>query len=287
MKNLVVLLVSVLFYTGCLLSMEKMPATIIFENNNHQTVEVSSELVQKIPALNAAYASHKLLSSIGTLGHVHLRSSEFQNFTFIQECINYSKQNLEDIKLALGSRASDISYLVKIADMAHRLQMNTVSKTMAHLIGEQFQSPKNRCEAVKNGQLEFLSAKPEVLNIIGQAILDPTGAKYYWLTQAKAKEGVKISDVEDQLHNYLSPKAAVLLLDSYENRVKGTPLAFAPGTEQIVFNGLREMLKQTVAQRVSYSWKQLNPVYKWTLAGLGATSLAAASYGFYSWYTPK
>lgn len=287
MKHLVALLISVLFYTGCVLGMEKMPATIIFENNSRQTLEIPSELVEKIAAFKTAYSSHKLLSSIGTLGYVHLQLPEFQNFELIKQCLDFDKQNPDDIKFALHVHGSDIPYLVKILDMSYKLHMPTVSTTVAQIIGDQFQSAKSRCKAIKNGELACLTAKPEILNLIGQAIIEPTGAKYYWLTQAKVKNGSNIDGLEDQLHKHLSPQSALILLDSYENRIKGTPLSFASGAELMVPHALRDMLKPTIAQRASYKWKQLNPVYKWTLAGLGTTCLAAGGYGFWNWYTSK
>lgn len=288
MKYIFTLVLSLFAFSG-LIAMENPRDTIIFENNSKQTVAVPTQIVNKITALNTAYVSHELGSSIGTFGRVRLFKQELQDFKLLKDCLGYNELNPEQIRSELSNKLSDTSHLIKIMEMASELRMPHVSQAVAHIIGAQFQSAKSRCQAFKVNQLAGLTTKPEILNQIGQAIIEPTGAKYYWLTRIKEQNNnyAQGMNIEQQLNNHLSPQAALVLVDAYENRVNKAPISYAPGAERAVPRILQDFIKLNKVQTLSYAWKHANPTHKWSMAGLGAASIAAAGYGLYSWYTAK
>lgn len=261
------------------------PKTVIFKIKNEK-VEIPYQMVEAIPALHTAYASYKLGCSIGTGGDVPLYKPELQNIDLVKKCLSYKDQSFREIKCDLIDKSSDIAYLIKVIDMAEEFHMRKVSEVIAEIIATNFQTAKSRCEAFKTGQLAQLSDKSEILNLIGQAILDvKEPVKQYWIDQTSNKNNAL--DIKEQLDNYLKPQTALLLLDAYEHKVNKHPISYAPGAEIEMPTVLRDLVKLNYTQTVSYKWKQLKPAYKWTIAGLGIASVAAAGYGLWNWYTSK
>jgi hypothetical protein len=157
---------------------------------------------------------------------------------------------------------------------------------IAAIIGSLFQSPARRCQAFKDGVLARLAGKPEILNLVAQEIIKPSRAKEYWLQRAQeSKRNVPI--LQEQLNNYLTPQRALVLLDAYESKVKGTDISFMSGDEKALPSSLHDLVKPSLSQRPSFAWKRTPQAYKWSMAGLGAATLAAAGYGLFSWYSSK
>lgn len=288
MKSLFILLIS-LFVYSFLSGMENVPTTIIFSNKKGETVVISGEIVSKSPSLNNAYNKHKLFSSIGTHGRVSLEDPELQNLKLIKECIDYNGLELHDLKQRFSTykNIADIPYLMQIIDMSYYLNLGKkVPVVIAQMIGSELQSETNRCQMFKERAFSRLTGKPEILNLVAQEIIKPSEAKKYWLQQAKEAKST-MSSLEDQLNNYLTPQSALLLLDAYESKVKGTSISFVPGDEKALPAALQDLVKPNLAQKLSLSWKRMPKAYKWTMAGLGAATLAAAGYGFYNWYSSK
>lgn len=277
-----IFIVSSLLFGGGIYAMEKMPQTIIFKNNKDEVLEISSTEVAHIPLLNNAFNRHKLLCSIGTNGAVHIEEQELQNFDLIKECLQLREYHQENINVFFSNKTAQ--HMIKVMEMATHLNQPHISQSIAQFIGTQFQSAKNRCEAFKSGQLASLASKSEILNLIGQAILKSSGAKKFWLTKVQEKD---IWGLEQQLNNHLTPQSALLLLDAYENKEKGTPLSFTQGQENAAPQILREFIRPSFAQHISYKWNKLKPVYKWGFAGFGTTALCGTIYAAYRWYTSK
>lgn len=262
-----------------------VPATIIFENSKGETVEIAKQVVMHSSPLNNAFQIHKLYSSIGTRGHIHLTTAELQNLKLIKECIDYNSLELQDLqqRLSTYNKVTDIPHLIQIIDMSFYLDLGKkVPHSIAQMIGHEFQSSTKRCEAFKEGVLVRLQGKSETLNLVAQEIIKPTEAKKYWLERAKTA-----INIEDQLNNYLTPQRALILVDSYESQVKGTSISFIPGDEKVLPTALQDLVRPSLSQKLSFTWKRIPKAYKWTMAGLGVATLAAAGYGFYNWYSSK
>jgi hypothetical protein len=286
MKSLLILSISMLTYSF-LSGMEQVPASIVFSNKKGETIEISGEVVSKSPSLNIAYNRHKLVSSIGTLGRVNLEEPELQNLKLIQECIDYNRLETQDLEQRLSIYTHDIPHLMQIIDMSSYLHLNKkVPMRIAALIGSLLQSPAGRCQAFKDGVLARLAGKPEILNLVAQEIIKPSQAKEYWLQRAQESK-CNAPRLQEQLNNYLTPQGALVLLDAYESKVKGTGISFIPGDEKALPTALHDLVKPSLTQKLSFAWKRTPKAYKWTMAGLGAATLAATGYGFYSWYCSK
>lgn len=267
--------------------MEHVPASVVFFNKKGETVEISGEIVSKSLSLNNAYQRHKLLSSIGTNGRVNLEEPELQNLKLIKECIDYNRLELQDLEQRLSIYNNDIPHLMQIIDMSYYLNLNKKApKRIAAMVGSLLQSPARRCQAFKDGVLARLAGKPEILNLVAQEIINPSQAKDYWLQRAKESKS-NVPGLEEQLNNYLTPQSALLLLDAYESKVKGTSISFISGDEKALPTALRDLVKPSLSQKLSFAWKRTPKAYKWTMAGLGVATLAAAGYGFYNWYSSK
>lgn len=288
-------LVLLLSSLGSLVAMDKAPATIVFLNRQAKPIEIPREIVRKSRLLNNEYQKHKLYSSIGTQGHVSLESPDLQNIELLKKCLEYDSYTPEQLRQNLTANVTldTIGNSVKIMEMSEALGLLHISKSIAQTIASTVHSQK-RCDVFETGILNCLQSKPAILNLIAQEILaqqDKTTrrdtTKEYWITKAIEKNKNLEWGIKEQLNKHMTPAKALVLLDSYEHKALGKPLSFEPGMEQIVSRDLQDLVKPSFGAAFSYRWSRIDPKVKWSIAGLGATTLAAAGYGLYNWYMSK
>lgn len=290
MKRLMKILF-LIFSVSPLIAMEPValgPVKVVsFRNRAGEKIEIPSHIVANSSVLQTA-VQNSLLRSIGSGAPKEIYLEDLQNFKQIEECITYADFNSDKLKTEIGLRQvlDNIPHFMDIMDICSKLNLPRVQHAIAKEIGEKLQVSKNRCLAFKNGTFARLHTTPVIANMIAQEIIKP--AKYYWLSQVRScLPEVDQLNAEDQITNFITPYHALLLLDSYENKTKATPLSFAPGEENALFRVFRPLVKPTTQERLAYAWKQLNPVYKWTFAGLGAAALCGTGYAAYRWFGAK
>ncbi|CAN5157093.1 hypothetical protein BH09DEP1_BH09DEP1_0940 [soil metagenome] len=287
MKNKIILCLSMLF-SGSLFCMELVgPDTYTFKNGKNEQITVAKATADLCKPLRDAAQKHTLCNSIGTHGWIYLDAAEVQNFKLMQTCFEYNSLNSEQLNQTLSrfDQVTHIPHLIQVMQMCSVLNMPIISKTIAKNIGTQLQIPKKRCQAFKEGIFARITAKPEVLNLVSQEIIT-RNVKDYLVTETK-KTTANVADLHDQLNTYLTPERALILLDSYQNRVEGKPLSFTPGQEEVLPKVLSDLVKPTLAQKLSFNWNRLQPAKKWTISGLGAATLMATGYGFYTWWNAQ